>query len=233
MSGIIDSAVQAMAGASRRIDLSAINIANISTPGFKRLTQSRDVGTVDTPFADMLWRVRTDNSSGSVVTTGRPLDVAINGPGYFKVRLGERFAYTRQGDFVRMADGTLATPQGYRLQQSGGGDLVIAGDAPKMLGDGTVIDADRPVGKVAVYRPSGTDIAQPLDGSLFEIADGAEKEIAAPSVRPGALESSNVSLGDEMVGTMAAMRGAETGAKLVQVYDDLLGRAIQIFGQVR
>ena len=233
MSGIIDSAVQAMSSASRRIDLSAVNIANISTPGFKRLTPSRDVEVADTPFADMLRRVRTDNSPGSVVTTGRPLDVAINGPGYFQVRLGERLAYTRQGDFVRMADGTLATPQGYRLQQSGGGDLVVAGDAPKMLGDGTVIADDRPVGKVAVYRPAATDIAQPLDGSLFQIADGAEEEIAAPSVRPGALESSNVSLGDEMVGTMAAMRGAETGAKLVQVYDDLLGRAIQTFGPVR
>lgn len=231
MSGVIDSAVQAMGGASRRTYIAAINIANASTPGFKRLRRAADA-TNAAPFADSLRRVRADLSPGKMIETGRPLDLAINGEGFFKLRAGDRMMYSRQGGFTHAADGTLVTPQGYALQQSGGGDLVVTGPSASILNDGTVMDGDRTVGRIAVFRPSDGAAVNSVDGSLFTIADGAD-EMATPSIRSGVLEASNVSLGDEMVGTMAAMRDAEAGAKLIQVYDDLIGRAIQTFGQIR
>lgn len=232
MSGVVDSAVSAMGGASRRTEIAAINIANVSTPGFKRLMRGGDADA-SVPFADTLRRVRADLSSGKMIETGRPLDLAINGTGYFQLRAGDRLVYSRQGGFARAADGTLVTPQGYVLQQAGGGDLVLSGDTTTITADGAVMDGDRAMGRIAVYRATGDAAARPLDGSLFAMAEGAADEIASPSIRAGALEASNVSLGDEMVGTMAAMRDAETGAKLIQVYDDLVGKAIQTFGQTR
>jgi flagellar basal-body rod protein FlgF len=232
MSGVVDSAVSAMGGASRRTEIAAINIANVSTPGFKRLMRSGDVDA-GAPFADALRRVRADLSPGKTIETGRPLDLAINGAGYFQLRVGDRLLYSRQGGFARGADGTVVTPQGYVLQQAGGGDLVLTDNTATVLPDGTVVDDDRPVGRIAVFQPTGEAVAQPLDGSLFSMSDGGAEEIATPSLRAGTLEASNVSLGDEMVGTMAAMRDAETGAKLIQVYDDLMGKAIQTFGQMR
>ena len=51
------------------------------------------------------------------------------------------------------------------------------------------------------------------------------------TLRQGMVENSNVSIGDEMVAMTAAVRQTETGARLVQIYDDLLGRAISSFGQ--
>ncbi|WCM29993.1 hypothetical protein NDN01_25485 [Sphingomonas sp. QA11] len=70
-----------------------------------------------------------------------------------------------------------------------------------------------------------------IDGSLFRLGTGEAEEVADPLVRQGMTEASNVSVGDEMVTMMAALRQAESGARLVQTYDDLLGRAITTFGQ--
>ena len=232
MSGVVDSAVSAMAGASRRTEIAAINIANVSTPGFKRLRRTAGMDA-STPFADAVRRVRADLSPGKTIETGRPLDLAIDGPGYFQLRAGDRILYSRQGGFTRAADGTLVTPQGSVLQQAGGGDLVLTGQTATVLADGTVMDGENRVGRVAVFQANGQDAPQSLDGSLFTMPNGGADEVVAPSIRAGAIEASNVSLGDEMVGTMAAMRDAETGAKLVQIYDDLVGKAIQTFGQVR
>lgn len=80
MSGIVDSAVSAMSGASRRTDIVAINIANVSTPGFKRLRRTSDVANA-APFAASLQRIRADLSAGKTIETGRPLDLTINGAG--------------------------------------------------------------------------------------------------------------------------------------------------------
>lgn len=231
MSGLVDTAVSAMGGAARRTEIAAINIANVSTSGFKRLR--RVDGDAGAPFADALRRVRADLSPGKMIETGRPLDLAINGAGYFQQRAGDRILYSRQGGFTRVADGTLVTPQGYALQQAGGGDLVLSGQSATVQADGNVMDGDRPIGRIAVYQPTGAEAAQPLDGSMFAMAESGVEEVATSSIRAGALEASNVSLGDELVGTMAAMRDAETGAKLIQLYDDLVGKAIQTFGQIR
>ena len=232
MTGIIDSAAMAMSAASRKTEIAAINIANVSTPGFKRIMRP-PAADPTAGFTGALSRIRADLSSGKTIETGRRLDLAINGTGFFRLRVGDRILYSRQGGFSRAADGTLVTPQGYALQQAGGGDLVATGQDVTIQADGTVVDGDRPIGRIAAYQPSGDTSALPLDGSLFDVTDGGADEVATTSLRPGALEASNVSLGDEMISTMAAMRDAETGAKLVQVYDDLMGKAIQTFGQTR
>lgn len=229
MSGLIDSATAVMRASSQRVDNSAINVANISTPGFKR----RLTSTEQTSFSSALQRVRVDLKAGKVTETGRSLDLAINGDGYFQLRAGDVLVYSRQGSFSLAADGRVVTPQGYVLQQSGGGDLTLDSGSVKVADDGTVLDdAGQPLGRIALFTPRTAEELSPIDGSIFESRGDAMEEMAAPSLRQGALETSNVSLGDEMVGMMGALRGAETGARLVQVYDDLMGKAIATFGQV-
>jgi flagellar basal-body rod protein FlgG len=218
-----------MRASSQRVDTSAINVANVSTPGFKRQLRSAD--TAVATFDAALARVRVDMAAGKFTQTGRPLDLAINGDGFFQLRAGDRMIYSRQGAFSLDGDGRVVTPQGYALQQAGGGDLTLDSAAVTISADGNVLDGDRPVGRVAVFRPSAADGAEAIDGSVFSIAEGAAEAMDTPSLRQGALEASNVSLGDEMVGMMGALRGAETGARLVQVYDDLMGKAITTFGQ--
>ena len=229
MSGLIDSATAVMRTSSQRIDSAAINVANVSTPGFKR--QLRPSDRADAPFDAALARLRVDLSPGKLSQTGRPLDLAINGDGFFQLRAGDRLIYSRQGAFALDGDGRVVTPQGYALQQAGGGDLTLDTAAVTIAGDGTILDGGHPLGRIAVFQARTADDVAAVDGSLFAISEDAAEAIDTPSLRQGALEASNVSLGDEMVGMMSALRGAETGARLVQVYDDLMGKAISTFGQ--
>jgi flagellar basal-body rod protein FlgG len=163
--------------------------------------------------------------------TRNPLDLAISGAGFFQLRAGNDIVYSRQGQFRLSDDGSVVTPQGHVLQQAGGGDLLLERAGVTILEDGQVLDGERPVGRIALFAPASPDVAvQSLGGSLFGFA-GEAVEADASGLRQGMVEASNVSMGDEMVSMMAAVRQAEGGARLVQLYDDLMGRAITAFGQ--
>ena len=188
----------------------------------------------DNLFGGMLpeTQTRIDSADGRLDRTGRTLDLAVSGEGYFQLKSRDQTRYTRHGRFERLEDGRVANADGHVLQQAGGGDLIVDSDAIEVLADGLVLDGDRPVGRIALFAPpAGAELAA-LSGSYFTIP-GEAKEVAQPLLRQGMIETSNVVLGDEMVTMMAAMRQAETGARLATLYDELTGRAIQTLGQTR
>lgn len=257
MQGLIESATAILSGSERRLETVSNNVANVATPGFKRQMSFSEVlsrgavggaqflpGLADMPSdhaSDALpdVRARSDLTPGKLSATKNPLDLAISGEGFFQLRAADRVVYSRQGQFSLAADGTVVTPQGHALQQAGGGDLVLDRAEVRILADGTVLDGDRSVGRIGVYA-AANDLAagdlqatagvQANGGSFFSIP-GEAVEIAAPALRQGMVEASNVSMADEMVTMMAAVRQAEGGARLVQLYDELMGRAITAFGQ--
>ncbi|HEX9933317.1 MAG TPA: flagellar hook basal-body protein [Allosphingosinicella sp.] len=235
MSGLIESALAIMGGAERRIAIAASNVANANTPGFKRQVSFAEAmvtaggGRAETSPTAV--RTRSDFSQGQMAASGNGLDVAIGGDGFFQLRAGEEIAYSRQGQFHRADDGRVLSAQGHVLQQAGGGDLVLDGGEVEILADGTVIEGERPVARIAVFAAADPGRIEALGGSLFRIAEDAAEELAEPDLRQHMVEASNVTLGEEMTGMMAALRQAESGARLVSVYDDLLGRAITTFGQ--
>ncbi|WP_272625030.1 flagellar hook-basal body protein [Sphingomonas sp. QA11] len=232
MTGLVEAATAILSASERRLAAVSANISNVSTPGYKR--QISFASLVSRDRADMIgglvMRLRPDLAQGKMVDTGNPLDIAISGDGFFKLRDGNAMVYSRQGQFQLGANGAVVTPQGQVLQQAGGGDLVLEHAGVEILADGTVLDGDRPVARVGVFQASAGAI-EAIDGSLFRLGTGEAEEVADPLVRQGMTEASNVSVGDEMVTMMAALRQAESGARLVQTYDDLLGRAITTFGQ--
>jgi flagellar basal-body rod protein FlgF len=232
LQGLVESATAILNASERRLETVSNNVSNMSTPGFKRQINFNDVlsGVESASSADSL-RIRSDLSQGQMKSTGNPLDLAISGSGLFRLRSGEAVVYSRQGQFKLAPDGTVTTPQGHVLQQAGGGDLVLDRAAVEILEDGTVLDQGRPVARIAIFAPvAGAEMAS-LGGSLFTAAEDQMEEAPGATVRQGMVESSNVMAGDEMVTMMAAVRQAETGARLVQIYDDLIGRAITTFGQ--
>jgi flagellar basal-body rod protein FlgG len=176
-------------------------------------------------------RLRSDLGQGRLSRTENPLDVAISGAGLFQLRAGEEIVYSRQGHFRVAEDGTVVSGQGHVLQQAGGGDLSLQSSAVEITEDGTILDAGRPVARIALFAPAdGVSLEASGGGTIFAAGSREMEEVAAPALRQGMVEASNVVLGDEMVAMMAALRQAESGARLVQLYDDLLGRAITTFG---
>jgi flagellar basal-body rod protein FlgG len=206
-------------------------VSNISTPGFKRqIGFSQLLATRSEESAQRI-AVRRDFAQGKLSPSANPLDIAISGEGFFQLRAGDTMVYSRQGQFSRAADGSIVTPQGYVLQQAGGGDLVIDGSEVSILEDGTVLDSGVPVARLALFAPADPSALQPVGESAFAMPGGAMEIVPDAVFRQGMVENSNVSVGDEMVAMMTALRQSEGGARLVQVYDDLLGRALSTLGQ--
>jgi len=233
MQGLVESATGILSASERRLESVSNNVSNISTPGFKRQVSFEEaMGNRDSTSLGKSLRHRTDFAQGQMSRTGNPLDLAISGAGFFRLRAGKEILYSRQGQFSLAADGTAVTRQGHVLQQAGGGDLVLERAAVEILEDGTVLDGLRPIARIGIYAATDPASLRPLGGAMFAAGDEAMDEAPAATLRQGMVEASNVVLGDEMVAMMTTVRQAEGGARLVQIYDDLLGRAISTFGQV-
>jgi flagellar basal-body rod protein FlgG len=219
-----------LSASERRLETVSNNVSNISTPGFKRQISFEEVMSGRESASPEALRQRADFAQGQLSKTGNPLDLAISGPGFFRLRSGDEILYSRQGQFRVGADGAVVNAQGQILQQAGGGDLVLERAAVEILEDGTVLDGARPLGRIGVYVAGDAAAMRSLGGSTFAASEEAMEDAPASALRQGMVEASNVVLGDEMVTMMATVRQAEGGARLVQVYDDLIGRAISTFG---
>lgn len=223
-----------LSASERKLAIVASNVANVSTAGYKRKTSFSKLvggGTGPAPESVQIGSI-SDFAQGKISASASTLDLAISGDGFFELRAGDSFVYSRQGQFRLAADGTLVTPGGHVLQQQGGGDLAVMNAAVTILEDGTVLDEGRPVAKIAFDAPDRPENMIPIGESAFAIGSASMRPSEA-IVRQGMIENSNVALGDEMVTMTAVTREAETGARLVQVYDDLIGRAISTLGQAR
>ncbi len=232
MSGLYESASALMRIADRQIDSVAHNVSNLQTPGYKRSVAFANMISGSELFNDTVDLVSnyTVMRQGKMISSGNSLDFAIEGEGFFAVRNGDVTVYSRQGQFHRDADGRLIDGRGYALQQVGGGDIAVDDSPFSLADDGTMIVNGRPVARVATYAPERADQMTPVGEAHF----AADSNVMAPvdsKVRQNMLEASNVTLGDEMVSMMAAMRRAETGAKLMQMYDEMLGQALSKLGQ--
>jgi flagellar basal-body rod protein FlgG len=226
MRDFVDSATAMMATANERVALSAQNVANISTPGYRRRESFQSI--LDRADANPTMATSLDLSSGQLIDTHNTYDLALSGDGYFTIRAGDQIIYTRRGQFFRDGEGRLITGEGYALQTQAGGDLTLTGGAVTIQPDGLVLEDGQPTARIALA--SLTD-PSPFAGSgaLFSAREAAPA--ANVTIRQGALEASNVSLGDEMVAIMASLRQAEAGQRLVTLYDDLMGRVLTAFSQ--
>lgn len=233
MADLIESARAILSISERRMEATANNVANLTTPGFKSERLYSSVSAeADLHAPETLLQKRLDFAQGRMTKTSNPLDLAISGAGMFQLRGSDgAIVYSRSGQFRLAEDGRVVNGQGYIVQTADAGDLVLPNDKIQVLGDGTVVDADRPIARIAIYQPlTGSDV-RPIGGSVFAISDERVEEVTAPQLRQGMVEASNVALADEMISMMDALRQAESGARMVQVYDDLMGKAVSAFGQ--
>jgi flagellar basal body rod protein FlgG len=231
---ITEVAAQILARAERRAEIAAQNITNASTPGYRRR-----VGFDETlrPGGDggggpaRAGAVATDFRAGQLTETGAKTDLAIAGDGFFAVRGEDRVFYTRHGQFRRDGEGRLVTGEGLALQSSEGGDLIVGDGDFAVAADGVVTRDGAPVARVALFDFAERGALASGAGGAFLAGEAEPVPVSAPAIRQGMLESSNVNMGDEMVAMMEAVRRAETGQRLVTTYDDLMGRALNLFGQ--
>lgn len=197
------------------------NIANVNTPGYRRrslrLSTELQAGTgLELPVAR---GVVTKDTTGALEITERTLDVAIDGRGFYGVRLpGGELAYTRAGGFHVTADGTLCHASGATLQPA----IVVPADTLELSIDpeGRVTartagnpDQATPLGQIVLHDFRDADELEPRGDCLLQPRDGKVRpRSAAPCsdglgmLKQGFLERSNVQLLDELVELSIANR---------------------------
>jgi flagellar basal-body rod protein FlgF len=210
----------------QRQDVLSHNLANASTNGFRaemaafRAVPIRGDGASTRAFA-LETTIGYDDRGGPVQTTGRDLDVALQGRSWLAVQgLDGTEAYTRAGALEVNADGQLVTTAGRSVLGDGGPITLPAGARVEVAIDGTVnatVGDGRPqaVGRLKMVTPEGP--MQRGEDGLFRAADGNDLP-ADPQARVqgGALEGSNVNAVETMVAMITAARQFEQQMKSLQ-----------------
>lgn len=229
MAGISDIAESLLISSQRRIDLTSVNVSNINTPGFRSQRAFQRIVDARQALPAVLTSQMRGVEAGALKSTGNPLDIAMTGGGSMLVRSGERLVPVVSGQFHRDADGRLVDGGGHALQASGGGDVVVSGDAPVLLKDGTILINGQAESRIGAFLASSA-ISEGVGPSAAAgiLPDHAEDAV----LHQGVIIPSNVDVGAEMVEITRAARAAETGARIFQIYDDLIARVASKLGEV-
>ncbi len=229
--------------AYRSMDVIANNIANASTPAYKRESMKFEEYVESSPpaegedaqtslsFVQDTGTMR-DLREGPIEKTNAQFDVAINGSGYFTVKTANGDRYTRNGHFTLDSEGRIATQNGDLLQGDGGEITVTSDDGDIHIAeDGTVTGAKGQLGKVKLAQFDDERALQKQGASLYA-TDQQPKAVEKPNIKQGALESSNVEPVVEISHMLEVTRAYEMTANLTQSQQDLMRQAIDKLGQV-
>jgi flagellar basal-body rod protein FlgF len=206
----------------QRQETLANNLANVSTVGFRaELAAFRAVPVQGSGASTRVYALDStpgyDATPGVVTATGRNLDVAMKGAAWLAVQgLDGTEAYTRGGSLDIAADGTLTTTSGLTVLGDGGPIQVPPDTEVSIASDGTVsattaAGRSNSIGKLKLVTPEAP-LTRGTDG-LFRAGEGDLSADATARVQDGALEGSNVSAVETMVGMIAAARQFEAQMK--------------------
>jgi len=228
MSDGLLAAARALRYWETRQQVLAHNLANVDTPGFKgervfaRLMEDRLVEA----------HAATDMSTGALTPTGRPLDLALEGPGFFVVDTPDGDRLTRGGAMRIDEAGRLVTESG---------DPLLGESGPLVLPPGTVeIDASgvvrvdgRQIGRLRVEAaPAGVTLVREAGGLYRPDALRIPMDPDARTVRQGMLESSNVSPIEAMVDMLTVQRSFAAVQNSVRVIDEVMATVANDLGRV-
>jgi flagellar basal-body rod protein FlgF len=236
-------ALSYLAAKQRSLDVTAANLANAGTSGFKAervlfsdwLDKQAGAGSAaaNKPIAFVqdraTWRERDE---GPLQHTGNPLDLAINGDGFFTVDTPRGPRLTRAGRFVQQSDGTVVDGQGNALLDDGGQKLRLspADLALTVTADGQLSSENGPIGRIGIVQPADMMKLQSEGGTDYR-ADTATAPVAQPRVLQGVLEDSNVQPIIEMTTMMDGLRNFELTAQMVEQEGQRLQSAIDKLSQ--
>jgi flagellar basal-body rod protein FlgG len=250
------TAASGMTAQQTNIDNTAHNLANVNTTGFKKARvefedlvyeQVRGAGSpnstsTETPIGLEIGLgtravgTARDFATGNLKTTNGPLDLAVQGNGFFQVTLPDgRTAYTRAGAFHLNAEGLVVTAEGYSLEPQ----ISIPSDATSISisKEGVVSvaiagqQAPQQVGTIELATFQNAPGLQALGGNFFAVTTASgEPTTGVPgtesmgTVAQGFLEESNVSIVEEMINMILGQRAYEANSRVVRTADEMLAQ---------
>lgn len=227
----------AMSGARETMRAQAVNtnnLANANTTGFQAdLEAFRSLPVYGPGYESRVYSVTqgegVDFSPGSSVSTGRELDVAINGEGWIGVQAPDgNEAYTRAGDLQVDSFGLLKTGAGHPVMGNSGPIALPPYEKIEIAPDGTI--SVRPLGQAAnalavvdrikLVNPPGSELRKGNDGLIRRSGGTPAEADAAVRVQSGSIESSNVNAIEAMVNLIQLARQFEAQVKVMKSAED-------------
>jgi flagellar basal-body rod protein FlgF len=239
MSGSQYIALSGLRARADDLDRIAADIANIGTAGYKGERQARAAAersafdrsletAIDTTFGGR----RMDARDGAIAATGRPLDLALEGRGFFVISTPAGDRYTRNGHFTLDAGRRLVTEEGFPVKGAGGPITVGADGDVRVDADGTIWTGGTRSGQLEIVEFTDPGVMTREQGSLLGAGGQTPKAADAASVHAGSLEQSNVSVSDRLAELTTVTRGFEALQKALSVLmNEIDGRAIESLGR--
>ncbi|AZV47750.1 flagellar basal-body rod protein FlgF [Bacillus halotolerans] len=256
------SGISGMKNFQTKLDVIGNNIANVNTVGFKKSrvtfkdmvsqtiaggsaagatiggTNSKQIG-----LGSSSGTIDTIHSTSATQSTGRTLDLAIDGDGYFQIDTGDGTAYTRAGNFYLDNTGTLVTGDGYHVLNMTGGTIKIPLDAQSFSigsdGKVSIVDAGgkpQDGGQIGIVTFANSDGLDKIGSNLYResLNSGTASAANQPgdggtgALKSGFIEMSNVDLTDEFTEMIVAQRGFQSNSKIITTSDEILQELVNL-----
>ncbi len=222
------------------LEVSAHNLANLNTPGFRaQQTTFESLMAVSRPTVPNVLNLATNNfgvlegshldlTAGNFEATGNPLDVAIEGAGFFAVQTAGGIRYTRNGSFRVSSSGQLVTGEGDLVLSDPAlgakGAISIPAGKISIAGDGTISVGGAVAGTIRLMEfPAGTKLVSE-GGTLLSAPEGSAVPATQSEVKQGSLESSNVNSIASVVTLIGVQRQAEMLQRAMSLFDTEFNR---------
>ena len=243
MSNLIDTIGSSQEALSRRYRVIAHNLANSNTVGFKKRRSvfsealpSRQTSENDVlePASKISEKTLIDFTQGGLSHTGRSLDIAVAGKGFFVVETPDGELYTRNGIFRINEQGQLVDADGNTVAGQGGPiTLPENADAAKVQvsNEGRISANGQNVGMLRIVTFDDQSLLKPMGASRFSAPGGETATVASTddyTVRQGFREDSNVSAVEELVDMISVSRLYEANIKSAMAQDERLRTVLKV-----
>ena len=225
-----------------RQDALASDLANASTPGYKpEVSSQASFGDVlnsssgssqpldAVGYGAHIAQTRVDLTQGPLQSTGQPLDVALDGPGFLSVQTPQGTRYTRDGQRAVDAQGHLVTATGDAVLDPQGKPISIGSHAADLTiaGGGDITAGGKPLGTLGIVSLAGVS---KIGDNLFTGTVGSKP--GGTTVTQGSLEGSGVNPSSVMLDMIVSLRAYEASQRAIHSIDETLSRGIDSAGAV-
>lgn len=216
------------------MDIVSNNIANMSTHGFRGQNvlfeeYISDPARNEDPLSFVYdYGEYQATSPGSFEQTGNPLNVALSGPGFMAVQSpGGQTAYTRDGNFQMLPDGTLANSAGNPILGAGGPIAIPAGSTEIVIDkNGIVLNQNGQIGQIQIVEFENIQTLKPMGNNMYS-TDAPPQPATRTTAEQGFLEGSNVNPIVEMTRMIEILRDFQSTQRLLDTENERLLTAVQ------
>lgn len=199
------------------------NIANMNTPGYRA---ERTVASFEAQVGGGA-KAAFDQADGPLAQTGRSLDLALRGKGFFAVERNGETLLTRGGQFRLDGNGRLVNAHGDAVLADGG-ELVLADEHVRVDAQGEIWSGERSLGRLQLIAVADPSRLVALDASAFRYTGPVAEWQGV--VQQGAVEQANVDAADESIRLMELTRHVESVQRAISIYDKAMDTGINRLG---